>query len=135
MANHAETADLSVRDQELSNADGLSNSRDEKLQFTPFSGGPKPSCSDSLCAEIIESRNFFVSGPIPGKISHLNSANRELSNDVLVLVLNRRKVALHTSSHLTPIKAWRSAVSTTSEGRRVSSEVQLENCTQVWGWA
>ena len=46
-----------------------------------------------------------------------------------------RKVALHTSSHLTPIEAWRSAVSTTSEGRRVSSEVRLENCTQVWGWA
>ena len=44
-----------------------------------------------------------------------------------------RKVALHTSSHLTPIEAWRSTVSTTSEGRRVSSEVRLENCTQVWG--
>ena len=40
-----------------------------------------------------------------------------------------------TSSHLTPIEAWRSAVSTTSKGRRVSSEVRLENCTQVWGWA
>ena len=46
-----------------------------------------------------------------------------------------RKVALHTSSHLTPIEAWRSAVFTTSEGRRVSSEVQLENCMQVWRWA
>ena len=46
-----------------------------------------------------------------------------------------RKVALHTSSHLTPIEAWRSAVSTTSEGRRVLSEVWLENCTHVWGWA
>ena len=44
-----------------------------------------------------------------------------------------RKVALHTSSYLTPIEAWRSAVSTTSEGRRYLSEVQLENCTQVWG--
>ena len=46
-----------------------------------------------------------------------------------------RKVALHTSSHLTPTEAWPSAVSTTSEGRRVSTEVRLENCTQVWGWA
>ena len=46
-----------------------------------------------------------------------------------------RKVALHTSSHLTPIEMWWSAVSTTSEGRRVSNEVRLENCTQVWGWA
>ena len=35
----------------------------------------------------------------------------------------------------TLIEAWWSAVSTTSEGCKVSSEVQLENCTQVWGWA
>ena len=78
---------------------------------------------------------------------------RELSNDVWLLEVLPRKVALHTSSHLTPIEAWRNAVSTTSEGRRVSSElpsdtcmrvlgvgrvsseVQLENWTQVWGWA
>ena len=33
----------------------------------------------------------------------------------------RRKVALHTSSHLTPTEAWRSPDSTISEGRRVSS--------------
>ena len=46
-----------------------------------------------------------------------------------------KKVALHISSHLTPIEAWQSAVSTTLEGHRVSSEVRLENCTQVWGWA
>ena len=48
-------------------------------------------------------------------------------------MVRRRKVALHTSSHLTPTEAWRSAYSTTSEGRRVSSEVRLGNCTQVWG--
>ena len=60
---------------------------------------------------------------------------RVLSNDVSVLEVLPRKVALHTSSHLTPIEAWRSAVSTTSKGHRVSSEVRLENCTQVWGWA
>ena len=51
------------------------------------------------------------------------------------VVVRRRKVALHTSSHLTPTEAWRSPDSTTSEGRRVSSEVRLGNCTQVWGWA
>ena len=34
-----------------------------------------------------------------------------------------------------PIEAWRSAVSTTLEGCRVSSEVRLENSTQVWWWA
>ena len=47
--------------------------------------------------------------------------------------MRQRKVALHTSSHLTPTEAWRSPDSTTSEGRRVSSEVRLGNCTQVCG--
>ena len=43
---------------------GLSNSGQEKLQFTPFWGGPKRVCSDGLRAETIESHNFFVLGPI-----------------------------------------------------------------------
>ena len=43
---------------------GLSNSGEEKLQFTPFWGGPKPVCSDGLRAGTIESHNFFVLGPI-----------------------------------------------------------------------
>ena len=43
---------------------GLSNSGQEKLQFTPFWGGPKPVCSDGLCAGTIESHNFLVLGPI-----------------------------------------------------------------------
>ena len=43
---------------------GLSNSGQEKLQFTPFWGGPKPGCSDGLCTGIIESHKFFVLGPI-----------------------------------------------------------------------
>ena len=80
----------------------LPNSDEEKLQFTPFWGGPKPGCSDSVCAGIIESHNFFCVRSYPGEISHSNSAHRELSNDILDLVLRRRKVALHTSSHLTP---------------------------------
>ena len=42
----------------------LSNSGEEKLQFTPVWGGPKPSCSDGLGTGIIESHNFFVLGPI-----------------------------------------------------------------------
>ena len=45
------------------------------------------------------------------------------------------RVALHTSSHLMPIEAWWRAVSATSEDRRVWSEVLLDNCTQVRGWA
>ena len=43
---------------------GSSNSGEEKLQFTPFWGGPKLGCSDSVRAGIIESHNFFVFGPI-----------------------------------------------------------------------
>ena len=43
---------------------GLSNSGEEKLQFTPFCGGPKPGCSSGLCTGTIESHNFFVLGPI-----------------------------------------------------------------------
>ena len=43
---------------------GLSNSGQEKLQFTPFWGGLKPVCSDGLRAGTIESHNSFVLGPI-----------------------------------------------------------------------
>ena len=39
---------------------GLSNSGQEKLQFTPFWGGPKLVCSDRLRAGTIKSHNFFV---------------------------------------------------------------------------
>ena len=48
------------------------------------------------------------------------------------MVVRRRKVALRTSSNVTPTEVWRSPDSTTLEGRRVSSEVRLGNCTQVW---
>ena len=43
---------------------GFCNSGEEKLQFTPFGGGPKPACPDGVRAGIIESHNFFVLGPI-----------------------------------------------------------------------
>ena len=42
----------------------LSNSVEEKLQFTPFGGGPKPGCSDGLCTGTIVSHNFFLLGTI-----------------------------------------------------------------------
>ena len=38
---------------------GLSKSGQEKLQFTPFWGGPKPGCSDGLCTGTIQSHNFL----------------------------------------------------------------------------
>ena len=51
---------------------GLSNSGQEKLQFTPFWVGPKLVCSDGLRAGTIESHNFFVLGPIPVKFQIRN---------------------------------------------------------------
>ena len=42
----------------------LSNSSEEKLQFTPFWGGPKTGWSDGLRFGIIQSNNFFVLSPI-----------------------------------------------------------------------
>ena len=84
---------------------GLSNSGEEKLQFIPFWGGPKPGCSDGLGAGTIESHNFFCLRSYPGEISHSNSPNRELSNDLSDVVVRQRKVALHTISHLTPTEA------------------------------
>ena len=41
---------------------GLPNSGEEKLQFTPFGGGPKQGCSDSLRTGTTETHNFFVLG-------------------------------------------------------------------------
>ena len=43
---------------------GLSNFRQEKLEFTPFWGVPKPVCSDCLRTGTNKSHNFFVLGPI-----------------------------------------------------------------------
>ena len=94
---------------------------------------PKPGCSDRVGAGIIKSHNFFCLRSFPDEISHSNSPNREVSNDVSDVVVRRRKVALHIISHLTPTEAWRSAVSTTWEGRRVSSGVPADTCTQVFG--
>ena len=42
----------------------LSNSGEEKLQFTPFWGWSQAGCSDGLCTGIIESHDFFVLGSI-----------------------------------------------------------------------
>ena len=77
-----------------------------------------------------KSCNFFIFWPILLKL-HISAF--EMDSFLTPYKFRRRKVALHTSSHLTPTEAWRSADCTSSEGRRVSSEVRLGNCTQVWG--
>ena len=43
---------------------GQSNCAEEKLPFTPFGGGPKLGCSDTVRSGIIESLSFRVLHPI-----------------------------------------------------------------------
>ena len=60
--------------------------------------GPGEADKTALVQELSKAITFFVLGPILVKF-----AKQELSNDVSLLEVLPRKVALHTSSHLTPI--------------------------------
>ena len=60
MANPAETAYFRFRDHELSNNVWIVQYRRKKLQFTPFGGGPKLGCYNSVGAGIIKNHNIFV---------------------------------------------------------------------------
>ena len=133
LANPTETAYLSFRDRELSNDVLLVQVRPRKVSIHTFFGLAQgrlmrpPSCRN------FQKPKLFCLTSYPGEISHSNSANWEFSNNVRLLEVCPRKVALHTISHLTPIETWRKAVSNTSDRRTVSSEVRLEKCTQVLG--
>ena len=69
-----------------------------------FGVGPDEADKIALVQELSKAITFCLRS-YPGEISHSNSAKRELSNDVSLLEVLPRKVALHTSSHLTPIEA------------------------------
>ena len=70
-----------------------------------FSGvGSGEADKTALAQELLKAITFCLRS-YPGEISHSNSANRELSNDVLLLEVLPRKVALHTGSHLTPTES------------------------------
>ena len=68
--------------------------------------GVRPGKADktALVLEISKAKFFYLRS-YPGEISYSNSAKREISNDILLSEVLPRKVALHTSSHLTPIEA------------------------------
>ena len=113
---------------------GLSNSGQEKLQFTPFWGGPKPVCSDGLRAETIESHNLFVLGFILVKFHIRTCVIESFPTIFWTWWCGEEKL------HFTPVHTLRQlkrdeALIPPLGGRRVSSEVRLGNCTQVWGWA
>ena len=105
LANPAETAYLSVRDRELSNAVGLSISGEEKLQFTLFWGWSQAGLVRQRSCQNYRKPYLFCLRFYSGEISHSNSHHRELSNCISDVVVRRRKVALHTISHLTPTEA------------------------------
>ena len=69
-----------------------------------FGVGPGEADKTALVQELSKAVTFCLRS-YPGEISHSNSAKRKLSNDVSLLEVLPRKVALHTSSHLTPIEA------------------------------
>ena len=94
-----------------------------------FKGGPQPGCSDRLLVRIIESRNFFVLGPILVKF-HIRT--RLIESFPWRFGFGGAPKESCTS-HLTPTEVWRSAFSTTWEGRRVSSEVPAYTCKRVFG--
>ena len=75
---------------------GLSNSGKEKLQFTPFLGGPKPVCSDGLHAGTIESHNFFALGPILVKFYIRTSLIKSFPTMNGLSKVRQGKVVVHT---------------------------------------
>ena len=66
--------------------------------------GPGEADKTALVQELSKAITFCLRS-CPGEISHSKSAKRELSNDVSLLEVLPRKVALHTTSHLTPTEA------------------------------
>ena len=69
-----------------------------------FGVGPGEADKTALVQELSKAITFFLKS-YPGEISYSNLAKQELSNDVSLMEVLPRKVALHTSSHLTPIEA------------------------------
>ena len=114
---------------------GLSNSGQEKLQFTPFWCGPKRVCSDGLRAGTIESHNFFVLGPILVKF-HIRT--RLIESFPMIF---RTWWCGEEKLHFTPVHTLRQLKRDEAlipPFRRVvgfRAGVRLGNCTQVWGWA
>ena len=80
--------------------------RPRKVAVHTLWGGVGPGEADktALVHELSKAITFWLRS-YPGEISYLNSANRELSNDASLLEVLPRRVALHTSSLLTPIEA------------------------------
>ena len=107
---------------------GLWNYGEEKLQFTPFWGGPKPGCSDSVRAGIIESHNFFVLRSILVKLHIQTRLIESFPTTFRTWCSAEGKLnftPFHTLRQLKRAEALFPPV--TWEGRRVSSEVPSDD--------
>ena len=95
---------------------------------------PSRYAQTDFAPELSKAITFFLRSN-PGEISHPNSPNRELSTDLSDLEVRRRKVALHTISHLPPTEAWRNAFPPL--GRVVGFRAKYCKKTErwFWGWA
>ena len=88
----------------FSNAVRLLEFWPRKIAVHTYLGGLKPYAKTAFALELSKAITFGLRS-YPGEISHSNSPNRELSNDLSDVVMRRREVVLHTSSHLTPTEA------------------------------
>ena len=70
---------------------GLSNSGQEKLQFTPFGVVPSRAAQTDFVPELSKAITYFSLRSYPGEISHSNSPNRQLSNGARVIELYRNR--------------------------------------------
>ena len=113
---------------------GLSNSGQEKLQFTPFWGGPKPVCSDGLCTGTIESHNFFVLGPILVKF-HIPTRLIESFPTIF-----RTWWCAEENFHFTTVPTFRqlkrdeALIPLLRRVVEFRAGVRVGNCRKDWGW-
>ena len=83
---------------------GLCNSGEENGSSHLFGVVPSRAAQTAFVPELSKAITFFLRS-YPGEISKSNLPNRELFNEVSVVVVHQRKVVLHTSSHLIPTEA------------------------------
>ena len=77
--------------------------RQRKVVVHTFSGVvAAQAVQTAFVPELSIAVTFFCLASYPGEISQSYAANRELSNDVWVVEVHLRKVALPTCSQLTP---------------------------------
>ena len=107
----------------------------EKLHCTPFWGGPKPGCSDSVRTRIIKCHNFFVLGRILVEFHIRTRLIESFPTTFRTGWCAKGKLHFTPVHTLCQLKRDEALIPPLRRGRRVSSEVWLGNCTQVWGWA